>query len=77
MGKFVNNKVFGKNLKEARIILNLSQEEFSKPLGITSGSISGYESGKAGPSKSVFNKIIEIYKIEPDFLMYGVGEIFQ
>lgn len=43
-------KKLGRKLREVRLQLGLTQEELAKRLGIDSGTISRYETGKREPS---------------------------
>lgn len=57
-------KLFGKNLKKAREIRNLSQDKFSELIGIGASALSKIERGKSYPNPQTIEKIIQILKIK-------------
>ena len=50
MAKLDNNKIIGRNIKDIRKELNLTQEEFAEQLNINAQFLSQVETGKAGIS---------------------------
>lgn len=69
--------VISENIKKARKHLNLKQNEFAKPLGVSGGQISAIELGKSGCSDS-FLKLLELeYNINIEWLKTGIGEMFS
>ncbi len=64
-------------IKEIREVKKLSQVRFAKALGITSASISNYESGKRRPDYSVLNAISTVYHVNSNWLLTGDGPMFQ
>ena len=53
----------GKQLKNLRIKLNISQDRFGKRIGLTGKTISAYETGKISPPIEVLNKISEEFEV--------------
>ena len=66
----------GSRLKELRIRLKLSQEEFGKKVGLSKSAICLYEQGKMTPSKSTLKLICTEYMINQDWIENGDGDIF-
>jgi len=50
----------GEEIKTLRKVLNLTQVEFSQAIGVTTGSISRWESGRVKPSKLAKDKIKQL-----------------
>lgn len=67
---------FGSNLRLLRKTIKSTQGDFAKPLTITGGYVSDLERGKARPSQAVLNEIISVYKVNPNFLEMGDGDMF-
>jgi len=53
----------GKNIKKARLQTDLSQHELAKKLGLSSKSVSAYETGRAIPPTFVLIKMAQITKV--------------
>lgn len=64
-------------IKEIRTCKKLSQVRFAKALGVTSASISYYESGSRRPEFSFLNALSEVYSVNVNWLLTGEGEMFQ
>lgn len=60
---------FGQKLKNIRVSLNLTQEEFCEKVNIEVSNLSKWENGRGYPSLPTFIKISEILKIEPTELL--------
>ena len=58
----------GKRLKEAREHAGLTQEELAKKIGITGSAITNYEKETSHPKEPVLYALINVLKIEPNFL---------
>ena len=56
-------------IKEARILLGISQKELAEKLGVASGTLSGYESGLHDPKSDILCKIADICNVSVDFLL--------
>lgn len=67
---------FAIRIKEIRNALNLSQDDFAKPLGIKGKHISAIERAKSFPSESVKQLLIIKYRVNRSWLDSGEGEIF-
>ena len=50
-------------IKEVRTGLNLSQAEFAKVIGVSTPSVSAYETGRVKLPKKVADKVFELYSI--------------
>jgi len=53
----------GKQLKNLRIKLNISQDRFGKRIGLTGKTISAYETGKISPPIEVLSRISEEFEV--------------
>lgn len=65
MGEF---EILGQRLKELRKKLNMNQKEFSKHIGISTASLSAYETGVKNPSIGVFKSIALKCNVSIDWL---------
>lgn len=61
--------VLGKRLKEARENKKLTQIEAAKKLGISNGTLSGYERNYRDPDTSMLEKMAELYNVKVDWLL--------
>lgn len=61
-------KTVGEKIKEIRLNNSLTQQDFSKSLGISRPHLSKIESGKENASDSVLRLISELYNINYDYL---------
>lgn len=50
-------------IKEVRVSQNLSQAEFAKVIGVSTPSVSAYETGRVNLPKKVSDKVFELYSI--------------
>lgn len=62
---------FGKNFKQFRKKLGLSQEEISEKLGVTSQAVSKWECDRSYPNLEVLLSIAELFDISLDMLLRG------
>ena len=53
----------GKQIKNLRLKINISQDRFGKRIGLTGKTISAYETGKISPPIEVLNKISEEFEV--------------
>ena len=53
----------GKQIKNLRLRLNISQERFGKRIGLTGKTISAYETGKISPPIEILNKISSEFEV--------------
>lgn len=66
----------GNNLKKIRQALNLTQEEFAKKLGLSTRILQEYEKDRIPLNSNLIIKLIELFKINTDWLFLGSGDIF-
>lgn len=64
----MNNRI-----KEIRKDHNMSMRAFADVLGLSSGAISQFEHGNNGVSKRTLNSICREFRVNPDWLINGVG----
>ena len=67
----------GKRIREMRIMLDIAQKDLGASVGLSSGAISGIESGDRNPPFEAFISICEIaFKatFNLDWLLFGYGE---
>ena len=57
-------------------ILNLSQDNFAKEIGIQRNTISLFENGKRIPSNRTINDICRVFNVNKSWLKYGTGNIY-
>ena len=65
-----NKKQLGKNLKRARIYSGISQNDVSKLARINRSSLSYYENGQNIPTIFTIIKLMGIYKITIDDIIF-------
>lgn len=63
-------------LKELRIKLNLTQQEFADKLGTSRNNIAGYEIGRRSPSDAVVSLICREFNVNEEWLRSGTGSPF-
>ena len=63
-------------LKELRLHLKLTQEDFAARLHVKRGTVTNYELGRNIPSNSVLALIYREFLVSPNWLENGVGEMF-
>lgn len=63
-------------LKELRVHLNLTQQEFADRIGVTRSNIAGYETGKRSPSDAAVSLICKEFGVNEVWLRTGEGEMF-
>ena len=61
----------GSRIKQIRLFLGQSQEEFSEKLGISSFSLINYEKGKRYPDSRFLRKIKELTNVDLNWLLGG------
>ena len=67
----------GKRLKEARLALALTQEEFGEVIGIARATVSNLECGKMDPAMPKYLKCFDAFhNINQKWLLTGEGEMF-
>jgi len=68
------NKIGGR-IAYIRLKNNLSQSKFAENVGISIGNLSGLENHKYEPSYRAIIKILEVFKVDPIWLLIGEGEM--
>lgn len=63
-------------IRKLRKTLDLTQEEFSKRLGITRTAVAQYETGRNDPVSSVVSLICKEFNVNEEWLRTGSGEMF-
>ena len=64
-----------KELKERRVVL--SHKELGEKLGVTEGTIRNYLHKNREPSYYVVERIVKDLNVNPDWLFYGEGKVFN
>ena len=59
-------ELLGKRIKEIRKERGLTQEEFAERINISQRTLSGIEVGKNFLTSQTFDKILEVFEIQPD-----------
>ncbi|EAD9138940.1 helix-turn-helix transcriptional regulator [Listeria monocytogenes] len=75
----INTKSIGERIRDIRISLGLTMEEFGKQLypPATKGTISKWENGKYLPNRSRLTQIAELGKVDTSFLIGGLAKDFN
>lgn len=63
-------------IKQLRLLLNLTQEEFGKKIGVTRSAISYLESGRSSLTEHMLFMICLIFNVNKNWLRDGTGEMF-
>ncbi|WP_419957258.1 helix-turn-helix domain-containing protein [Psychrobacillus psychrotolerans] len=66
--------VLGKRLKEARLKNKLTQIEAAKKLGISNGTLSGYERDYRDPDTAILERMASLYEVTTDYLLGISGD---
>ena len=66
-----------KRIAELRKHLSLSMEAFGGRVGITKSSINAIEKEVNNPSEQTIKLIVKEYKVNPEWLRYGEGDMFR
>lgn len=59
---------FGKRLKDARLALNMTQEELAAAVGVTKGAIGNYESEVSSPKESILIRLMKVLHVDANYL---------
>ncbi|MGN0728239.1 helix-turn-helix domain-containing protein [Treponema sp.] len=70
------SEILGSNIRRYRLKLGMTQEEFSRKIGLTSIGLSKIETGKSWPKKETLAKCVEIFNIKPFQLFTETNEDF-
>lgn len=68
----INNRI-----AELRKAVGLSMEAFGDKIGVTKSSINALEKGVNNPSEQTIKLIVKEFKVNPEWLRYGEGEMFR
>ena len=68
-------KILAKRLKEARENAGLKQIDAAKKLGISNGTLSGYERNYRDPDTDILNRMAELYDVSVDWLLGNSNDI--
>lgn len=59
---------FNDRLKEARLFRKMTQEQIANQIGVAKSTFTGYEKGNSEPNMLTITKIMEVLKIDANFL---------
>src|SRR5699024_2951045 len=65
----LNMTILGKRLKQARINKGITQIDAANILGISNGTLSGYERNYRDPDTETLNKMANLYEVSNDWLL--------
>lgn len=65
----------GERIKMVRERAELSQKEFGKKVELSQTAVTALENNQNEPRLSTFNNIVEAFKVNPEWLRTGLGEI--
>ncbi len=65
----MNENLIGERIRKFRKAGNYSQEQFAKALGISTATLSAYETGKTQPSMNVIIKIALMFNTSTDHIL--------
>ena len=68
----MNTLNFGKNLRELRLELNMSQAKFAQRLNVSQAQISNLECGKTEPTINIAFAIVQKFDISWEELLDGI-----
>ncbi len=64
-------------IRELRKTLGLTLEKFGDRVGVTRSCISNIEKGERNVTDQMFKSIVREFDVNPEWLRYGTGEMFQ
>ncbi len=64
----------GKNIRDARVRKNMTQDELAEKLYVTRQTVSNYETGKSRPDVEMLTNIAEMLDTELAVLIYGIEQ---
>ncbi|UCH96643.1 MAG: helix-turn-helix transcriptional regulator [Candidatus Aminicenantes bacterium] len=70
-------KEIGLRLQLVRKRLNLLQKDFARSLDISNASLSEMEAGNAKPRFELIYNMTKKYKVNINYLLHGIGEVFM
>ena len=75
MGKF-EPRACGRRLSALRRKLKLSQKELAEIVGRTTSAVAHWETGRYVIPTEILAKLIELYRVNPLWLLFGEGSMF-
>ena len=72
-----NENILGERLKSCRRTLSLTQQEVAEKLGVTSASISSWESGARRPDFEMLDNLSKLYDVSFDYLFGRVNSVVE
>jgi len=73
----MEKNALSQRIRNIREILGLSQNEFANKINRTSNFIAQIESGRSNISEKTKTAICSTYHINPDWINYGIGDMFK
>lgn len=70
-----NENILGERLKSCRKTLSFTQQEVAEKLGVTSASISSWESGARRPDFEMLDNLSKLYDVSFDYLFGRVNSV--
>lgn len=67
----------GERIKQLRLALGLTQQEFAEKLHVSRSNVATYEVGRSLPTPAVISLIISTFGVNDDWFNDGVGPMFQ
>lgn len=67
---------FGQRLRAVRRKEGLSQREMAEKLGVSGNHYGRYETERAAPPYTVLAKLKELYRVDLDWLISGIGDAY-
>lgn len=71
------NREVGERLEHIRNVLGMSQKVVADQLGVTSRTLSNYESGRNSMSAGIVRAVCEIYRVPPSWLLGIDDELYH
>ena len=68
--------MLSKRLKKLRNVLGFTQEQFAEELGISFATVNRYEKGKRTPDAEFFQRLVDKYRVNLNWLFTGKGPMF-
>ncbi len=65
---------FENRIKQLRNEKNIYQKELAKVIGVSSGAIAMYETGKRSPDKDILDKLASYFNVSVDYLLGRTNE---
>lgn len=68
--------IINERIKQIRKCLKLSQPDFGKRLGVSRDVIANIDRDAVEPKMIFLEHLCQVYKVNPDWLLHGEGEMF-